>query len=238
MKKRILFAIGLTALLLSGCAVGSRRIVTEDRRVSGFDRIEFSTIGELTIRQGDRESLTIKAESNVMRRIKTEVRGGTLTIDMKSVFPWWGVVPTRRITYDLTVEDLTAVDLSGVGGIYAGAIDTDQLDVNMSGAGEVIIRALDAEALVVEHTGVGKCELAGEVIRQEIVLTGAGVYDGADLKSETAEVEVTGVGKATVWASERLDIKLSGAGSVGYYGNPRVTEDITGVGKVTSLDSR
>lgn len=238
MKKRFLVAIGLTVLLLSGCAVGSRRIVTEERRVSGFDRIEFSTIGELTIRQGDRESLAIKAESNVMRRIETEVRDDTLYIDMRSVFPWWGVVPTRRITYDLTVVDLTAVDLLGVGGIYAGAIDTDRLDINMSGAGEIIIRALDAETLSLEHTGVGKCELAGEVIRQEILLTGAGAYDGADLESETAEVEVTGVGKATVWTSERLDIKLTGAGSVGYYGDPRVTEDITGVGRVRSLGSR
>jgi len=238
MKTRILFAIGLIGLLVCGCAVGSRRVITEDRKVSNFDKIDFSTIGELTIRQGDRESLAIEAESNVMRRIKTEVRGGTLYIDMRSVFPWWGVVPTRRIKYDLMLRDLSGLDLSGVGGIYAGAIDTDRLDLNITGAGEVIVRALDAETLMVEHTGVGKCELAGEVAEQEIMLTGAGEYDAADLESETVEVEVTGVGKATVWASERLDIKLSGAGSVVYYGDPRVTQDVTGIGRVRSLGSR
>ena len=58
------------------------------------------------------------------------------------------------------LRDLSALDLSGVGGIYAGAIDTDRLDLNITGAGEVIVRALDAETLMVEHTGVGKCELA------------------------------------------------------------------------------
>jgi hypothetical protein len=238
MTKQLFFAIALTALLLSGCAVGSRRTVIEERMVSDFNEVEFSTIGELTIKQGDRESLTIEAESNIMRRIKTEVRGDTLIIDMRSAFPWWGIVPTRRIVYDLTVEDLTAIGLSGVGGIYAGAIDTDRLRIDMSGAGEIIIRALDAEDLLLEHSGVGKCELAGEVISQEIALTGAGAYDAADLESETADVEVTGVGKATVWASEQLDIKLSGAGTVEYYGDPRVTEDITGVGRVRRLGDR
>jgi len=237
-KQHILLTTGLIGLLLCGCAVGSRKVITEDRTVSGFDKIDFSTIGELTIRQGDRESLTIEAESNVLRRIKAEVRGGTLYIDMRSVFPWWGVVPTRRIKYDLRVRELVALDLSGVGGIYAGDIDADRLDLNISGAGEVIIRALNAQTLVVEHTGVGKCELAGEVTRQEIMLAGAGAYDAADLQSETVEVQVTGLGKATVWARERLDIRLSGAGSVGYYGDPRVTQDVSGLGKVRSLGSR
>jgi hypothetical protein len=238
MRRRVLSAIGLIGLLLCGCTVGSRRLITEDTEVGSFDKVYFSTIGELTVRQGDRESLTIEAESNVIRRITAEVKDETLYIDMRSVFPWWGVVPTKPIKYDLTVRDLAALDLSGVGGIYAGAIDTDRLDLNISGAGEIIIRALNAETLVVEHSGVGKCELAGEVIRQEIMLSGAGECEAADLESETADVEVTGVGKATVWAKERLDISLSGAGSVGYYGDPTVTQNVSGVGRVRSLGSR
>jgi hypothetical protein len=239
MNRRILFAIGLIALLASSCTVGSRRVVTDTRRVRNFDRIDFSTIGELTITQGDHESLTIEAESNVMRRIRTEVRGGRLYIEMKSGFPWvWGVMPTKPIKYDLTVKELTTLDLSGVGSIYAGAIDTDLLELDMSGAGKVVLRSLTAETLVVEHSGAGKCELSGQVRRQELHLTGAGEYDAADLESERAEVEVSGLGKAMVWATEALDIKIPGAGSVGYYGDPSVTQDVSGLGRVERLGSR
>lgn len=207
--------------------------------MSSFDQIDFSTIGELTITQGDRESLTIEAESNVMSRIKTSVRGGTLYIEMKRGFPWvWSVKPTKPIKYDLTVKELTTLDLSGLGNVYAGAIDTDRLDLDMSGGGKVIIRSLTAETLEVEHTGVGKCELSGQVKRQEVHLTGAGEYDPADLESETANVEVTAVGKATVWATETLDIELSGVGNVSYYGNPRVTQNVTGLGNARSRGSR
>ena len=200
MNKRVLFCIGLIALLVSSCTVGSRRVITENREVSGFDKVDFSTVGELTITQGARESLTIEAESNVMRRIRTEVRGGVLYIDMRSNLPWiGGVVPTKPIRYDLTMRELTGLDLSGVGNIDASGIDTDRLNVNLSGGGQIVMRSLTAERLTVDHTGVGRCELSGKVRSQEILLTGAGEYDAADLESETVEVEVTGVGKATVW---------------------------------------
>jgi len=75
------------------------------------------------------------------------------------------------------------------------------------------------------------------VRRQEVRLTGAGEYDAADLKGESVEVELSGVGKATVWATEALDIQLSGVGNVSYYGDPRVTQNVSGVGKVKSLGS-
>lgn len=236
MKKRILFSIGLIVLLLSSCTFGSRRVVTEDIRVSNFDQINFSTIGELTITQGDRESLMIEAESNVMGRIASTVRGGTLYIEMKSGI--WSVVPTKPVRYDLTGKELTALDLSGVGSVYAGAIDTDRLDLDISGTGEVAIRSLTADSLELKHTGVGKCELAGQVRRQEVRLTGAGEYDAADLESESVKVELSGVGKATVWATDVLDIQLSGVGQVSYYGDPRVTENVGGLGKVESLGGR
>lgn len=238
MKKHIILVAGLVALLLGGCTIGSRRMVTATRKVRNFDQVVFEGIGGLTIRQDDRESLTIEAESNVMRRIKTEVRGGTLYIGMRGSLFGLGIVPTRSIKYTLTMKEISALDLSGVGSIYAAAIDADRLDLDMSGAGRVIIRGLRADKLVVGHTGVGQCELSGEVKRQVVDLTGAGEYDAADLESESADITVSGVGKATVWATDNLDIEITGGGYVGYYGNPRVTQDVSGVGQVRSLGRR
>lgn len=239
MNKRILFSIGLIVLVLSSCTVGSRRVVTEDVEVSNFDQIDFGAFGELTITQGDRESLTIEAESNVMSRIRTSVSGGTLYIEMKTGgFPWVGsVVPTKPVRYDLTVKELNSLDLSGAGSVYAGAIDTTRLNLDISGAGQVVIRSLAAGTLEVEHSGAGKIELAGQARRQEIHLTGVGEYDAADLESESVEIDLTGVGKATVWATEALDVQLSGVGDVRYYGDPRVTQNVSGIGQVKSLGS-
>jgi hypothetical protein len=210
-------------------------VITEGREVRGFDKVRFGAIGTLMITQGETESLTIRAESNLVRRIRSEVRDGTLHIEMASGV---SVAPTRPITYDLTLRELTAVDLAGVGSIYAGALETDHMDLAMSGAGKVALRALRAESLAVDHTGIGQCELAGQVGEQDLLLTGAGDYDAAELESDTATVRVTGLGRATVWATEALDIQLSGAGSVSYYGSPRVSQDVTGLGRVRGLGGR
>lgn len=239
MKKNIILAMGLILILVSSCTAGSRNVVTETREASGFDAVVLEGAGELAITQGDRESLVIEAESNIVRRITSEVKGGTLYIAMRSsLFGWFNVVPTKPIKFDVMMRDIRAVELSGAGTMYASEVTADWLDISVSGAGKVVIRGLTADTVEVEHSGVGKCELSGKVERQQITLSGAGEYDGADLESDQAEMTISGVGAATIWATESLDIELSGAGSVSYYGDPRVSQDVSGIGSVRSLGSR
>ena len=238
--RRYKMAMALLALSIavSGCTLGSRRVVTETRDVADFDEVVLEGIGELTIIQGEQESITIEAESNVIDRITTEVRGGTLFIGMRSSGFGLGVIPTRGVHYELTVSDLHGLELTGVGSIQVPALRTETLDVNIHGAGAVRIRSLIADRLVVEHTSVGACEIEGQVDRQIVDLTGAGNYDAADLETERTDVTVSGVGKATVWANDTLDVKITGAGSVAYYGDPELTERVTGVGSVKGLGER
>ena len=238
MNKRIIIVAVLVTLLVSSCTIGSRRVVTDTRKVANFDQVVFEGVGELAITQGARESLTIEAESNIMRRIETVVQGGTLYIGMRPGIFGVGIVPTKSIKFDLEMKDVRAVELSGAGIIHASGITVDDLNIDTSGAGKIIIRALDADTLEIQHSGIGSCEVSGRVTRQSARLSGAGEYDAQDLESEEAEVEVNGVGTATVWATERLDVEISGAGSVRYYGDPVVSQDVSGLGRVRKLGDR
>lgn len=238
MNKRVLLITGCILVLLSSCAVGSQRVVTSTRDVSDFDSLAFEGLGEVTITQGDRESLTIEAESNVVSRITTEVRGGVLHIGWRSGPFGFSVVPTKPIRYELTMRDIDSVGLVGLGSIYAGEVATDRLTISISGGGRVVVRSLNADRLTVDLTGLGSCELTGEVRSQEVFVPGAGDYDGSDLESEIAALTMVGLGKATVWVTEDLDITITGAGGVEYYGSPRVTQEVSGLGSVRSLGSR
>jgi len=90
MNRRILFSVALVVLLLGACICpvtrGSGKITTQSRDVSGFDQVSLGGSGELTITQGDKDSLTIEAEDNVMRRIETEVKGDTLFISQSDTW--------------------------------------------------------------------------------------------------------------------------------------------------------
>lgn len=191
---------------------GSGQLVTETRAVSGFDSVTFSSFGELTIQPGERESLTIEAEDDILPHILTEVRGGTLHIGFDEPGARVSRYPTRPIRLTLTVVRLEALELSG--------------------AGSVVVRDLASEALRAKLSGAGSLGASGTTDRLEVIVSGFGSFNGADLQSETADVTLSGAGGATVWATARLNATISGVGSVAYYGQPVVTKTVSGLGTV------
>ena len=121
MFKRMLM-IAMTAslvLAMSACTInmvtGSGKVIPQTRNVTGFTNVIFGGLGELLVVQGTTEGLTIEAEDNIMARIKTEVKNGTLTIGFDRE-NWQDMVsPTRPIKYKLSVKNLAALELTGAG---------------------------------------------------------------------------------------------------------------------------
>jgi len=213
-------------------------MITEPRDVRDFKRVSLSGSGQLIITQGNEESLTIEAEDNIMPRIKTEVKGETLSLGYERDSWWKRVRPTRPITFKLEVIDLTEAKLSGSGSISASNVKTKDLKIDISGSGNAVIDRLVAEGLAVNLSGSGKFTLSGRVTKQEIRISGSAKYHAPELESQTVKVRISGSGKAVVRARQILDVKISGSAKVGYYGNPRLTTDISGSGSVESLGDR
>jgi hypothetical protein len=63
-------------------------------------------------------------------------------------------------------------------------------------------------------------------------MTGASKLDASGLQVETAELSISGAGKAEVAVSETLKVAISGAGKVTYTGNPTVEKDVSGAGSI------
>lgn len=237
MNRRIWIPIFvLTAILFGACGFnininleqGSGKVTTETRSVSGFDKVVLSGIGDLDIVQGQRESLEIEAEDNVIPNIKTEVSDGTLKIS----FDRKTIIPTKSIKFHLVMRDVRGLETQGVSNIDAKSLKTDQLNVGISGTGNINIRNLTAQHLIVHVSGAGSFTTDGQVTDQEVTLSGAGNYEGQDLKSETAGIAITGIGRVTCWATERLNVTISGTGGVDYYGNPEISQQISGLGSL------
>lgn len=218
-------------------------LVTESREVSNFNqvRVEEKHYGELAVMQGEQESLTIEADPDILTRIKTEVRDGKLIIGIGG--SWLDQISDalttsltrKRIKYNLTVKELTGLEIFGAARVNASNIETDRLALRLSGAGHVSIESLTAEFLEVDLPGMGKMDLTGQVAEQRITISGAGDYSAPKLESKKTRVDLRGAGKATVWAVEDLDVAIHGLGSVEYYGTPTVTKHVSGLGSVTSL---
>jgi hypothetical protein len=216
MRYTILAGLAVAALLLSACnfvvpgaVVGSGKMASESRPVSGFTKVDLSGFGDMTIDVNGSESLTIEGDDNILPLIVTEVRGDTLHIGFKDRTP---VQRVTRLSFKLTAKQLEGLTVSGAGDITANNIDTPRMEVATSGAGRI--------------------SMSGKAAEEAITLTGAGSFEGENLLSETASVRTSGVGRAIVNASKTLDVNISGAGAVEYIGNPQVTKQISGVGSV------
>lgn len=236
----VLFLIG--AMVLSSCGIsvveGSGHIITENRNVSSFHAVKLSAFGDLTIVQGAAESLTVQADDNLMKLIRTEVVNGVLEISFdNNVFTSY-YMSGESIKFDLTVVNLDSIKFEGAGKITVNNLDVPELSTSLTGAGSMSLSHLTADRLTVQLSGAGSLNADGTVTSQDINLSGVGSYSAADLKSTDASVALSGVGSSTLWVTDKLDVTISGAGSVGYYGDPQVTKNITGLGSLVNKGTK
>lgn len=226
----ILLLVGMTSC---DFLKGSGKVSTENREVSGFNKVSLSGIGDLEISQGSTESLSIEAEDNIIPKITTDVKDGTLEIGFDSKV--WNILPTRPVKFHLVMNQLNKVDTSGAGSVTVKDLETDTLEINVSGTGNVSMANLAANTLTINIAGLGNFDVSGNVNSQQVTINGAGRYQAGDLQSKSAKIVVNGGGGATVWVTDTLDVQVAGIGGVDYYGHPNVTPNITGAGKVTEL---
>ena len=99
-----------------------------------------------------------------------------------------------------SVMELTALKISGVVDGHVSDVDADNFSINIS--------------------GVGDLEVDGECGALDANLSGVGDLDARGLECATAEVKVSGVGSAVVFASDAVDAKVSGMGDIDVYGSP------------------
>jgi hypothetical protein len=247
MFKRKMLSLVLVALIAASLACssvtinpggrtvrGSGILQTEQRSVSGFEKIVLDGVGTVIVTIGDSETLEIEAEDNLLPLIESEVKGNTLHLGIKDGVG--GFQPTKGITFRVTAKNLTAVTTAGAGNIELGDLQTSDLDITVSGAGNIETGRLEVDLLAVLIAGAGNFKTAGgQAERVKLEITGAGAFQAPDLQATRVDVVISGMGSARLWAVDLLDVMLTGMGSVEYYGQPALSQRITGLGTVKSL---
>lgn len=219
-------AFALVAATLSGAA----QAATESRSVADFDEVVFAVAGEVSIKQGPRETLTLEAEPAVLRKITTEVHGRRLLIGLSS-----GRVETQEpIRMKLGIRTLRAFESRTAGAISIGPLSSDSLALVLAGGGSIRLDRLEnARSLDVRITGAGDVAVAGgKVTTQQVAIAGIGNYVAPKLASERAQVAIDGSGNVQLAASSTLGVRIGGIGHVRYHGDPAVTRSIQGIGSI------
>jgi len=229
--------------------------------LGGFNKVELTTHGKLTIEQADKESIVIEIDDNLMPLVDTDISSGKLSIGFKKGYD---VRLEGGPNFNLTVRDLNSISNIGLGSIGAYNICTEKLEFKLGSLGSINIENIEveqsvmitlkshgsvnvyniiAEEITTEISGLGSVRLSGEVDKQTVTANGLGSYYAEELQSSECTVTLDAGGVhtdapacgVTVNASDILNVTLVGDVDVCYKGDPEVTKEVSGAGTVRAI---
>ena len=232
--KRII-ALVFLALLLINCSknqvvVGSNNIITQEKQLSAYDKIEVLGSYDVIFTDGEVGKIKIKAPDNILPLIQTEVSDGLLKIGAeKNRYK----VKEPIIIYVPVNSRLKQVDIKGSADIYTeNSLETKALDVDVYGSGDVRLQ-VDSSTLALKIDGSGDIRVGGKTDNLSININGSGNVEVPNLKAEKAVININGSGNVSAYVTEDVDVSITGSGDVTIKGNPKkVKQKIKGSGGV------
>ena len=220
MNTKGIVAIGVLLLAMLACSavpvasnavVGSGKVISETRNVSGFTGVRLAGFGDVDVKIGPAESVVVQADDNIVPLIETTVSNGKLIIR----------------TNPLTIIRRTS-------GIHVSVVAKSVDELTLGGSGNIHAAGMTGPKLVVALPGSGDITVTGKTDNATIMLLGSGNIYCDGLQAHSVGVQIMGSGNVTAYADQRLDASIFGSGNVRYSGEPaHVTKDIKGSGTIT-----
>jgi Putative auto-transporter adhesin, head GIN domain len=189
---------------------GSGIPATQVRAVPPFHAVELAGGNNVVVRVGEKQSVLVKADDNLLGRVTTKVESGRLVIGNTP----GSLTTASPMSVLVTVPALRELTLSGGGNIAVSGIEAGSLTVTLSGGGNL--------------TGSGVARSLG------LTLSGSGNAWFARLRAGDVRAVLSGSGTIHVTATNSLEASVPGSGTIVYSGHPRhVTRSVTGSGAIT-----
>lgn len=231
---RTAFLAFLTLLAYScenswNCLRGNGVAGEETRKVEGFTGVVSEGEFDVFIVPDTEFEVTIEADENLVKYIRTRLSGNTLTVDQGTRKCLRSENPIRITVH---MPHVTYLNLTGSGMITGDNIEGNDLRVELTGSGLVDLRGLDVESLDALITGSGEMVFWGQANDADLDITGSGEIKAFHLESVNCIANISGSGNMQVKVEKLLTAYISGSGSIYYQGNPSVSANITGSGAV------
>jgi hypothetical protein len=198
---------------------GSGNVITKDFTVKSFDELIASGVFNLQLSQGDKESVKIEADDNLMDLFIVENEGSTLKISMKKHSNFNS---KKQMKVYITFKSLKSMNLSMVGGTSSDEkLKFADLKLKNQSVGSVSLN-MTLQTLNLENESVGSVKLEGSADNAVVKNNSVGSINAGNFVVQKMEIDNTGVGSATVNAEKELKYSDSFLGKVSNKGNATV----------------
>ncbi len=227
----ILFITSCTAQNY-GRVKGNGNIINKSRNVGSFDNVAVSGSFDVFLEKGKEGQMDIKIEDNLLPYLVTEVNGGKLKIKWKK---GTNISTRKGVVITVQFKDINAVALSGSGDIVGkDKINADHFETSVSGSGDIELDVV-SNSLKAAVSGSGDIVLKGSTKSFDGAVAGSGDISAFHLKSDKADVKVSGSGDIELTVQNELKARVAGSGDIDYKGNPKIQDiKVSGSGDVSS----
>lgn len=237
MKTNLAILFLAMTLSLQSCTLNlnskSENKITDERNIEGTKRLKVSGIFNLYLSQGDKPSLRIEGEEEMIEKLKVTQNGDWLELGFEEVNESFFKSNSGVDVY-LTVSDLEEFVFDGVGNIKTESpLELDDVTIMGDGVGNLNLE-IKAKTIKAVFSMLGNINLKGSVDAIGLSNDGLGNVDASELIAQNMTLKTSGIGRVAVHCEGDLSITVDGIGAVSYTGNPNVIkESINGIGKVT-----
>ena len=234
----VLPASGCYYRAMTNVLEGSGTIVDKKHEIQPFETLHAGTILRLKIRAGEKPSVVVHADDNLIDHIQVTQEGKRLTVMLEKDLR----VRRASITVDVTTPTLNELFVEGAAQVEMDGIQAKYLAIRLAGAAK-LSGQVDAKNLEIDASGATHVRLKAPDDRTAESVTinakGATSVDLEQLPAKRVSVVMSGAGHCRVFASEELKAEAAGVGSITYFGNPgKVTKKVRGIAKISEGSSQ
>ena len=236
--KKVLFAMLALGMLVS-CkdlkviSQSDKPLQSEQRALTGFERIELLGSLDVKYQQADSFSVRVEAPADVLRYVETRVDGNKLVVNMEGEGKVinLGVKDADGVTVYVTSPDFIGIELRGSGDFDCrGHLDTDVLDISVRGSGDAEFDDVICDRVNVSLVGSGDVEVKNIVThRTGIELVGSGDIEMNQRQVAQTDIELKGSGDITLRMDNggEVNARLLGSGDITLRGDAKRLEQYT-----------
>lgn len=210
---------------------GNGPISKQERDVPAFNAIKIGGAAEVTLMQGQEQSVVLETNANIQDHIDIVVKNNTMELKLNNIKKY------DELKLYITVTELERIQVAGASEVKA--VDTlrgDNLQLIASGASEVHL-LVNYQNISTRASGASEIHLSGQSAAHTIDASGASEVKAKSLLTTTTAVRASGASSCFVNARTNLTYQVSGSSDVSYVDKPQtvIVENNTGTEKVVIL---
>jgi len=211
--------------------IGNGSMETTEKTISSFDKINAAGSAEVRFYKSNEFKVIYTIDSNLTEYVEIYTSGSTLNIGMKNGYSY---SYSKKIV-EIYCPDVTGITMSGSGFFIAeDTITAPSFSAIVSGSGKVEGK-FETSNFSAKISGSGKINITGNSNSSNIEISGSGNINAVNFPVKTADIKISGSGRADIHVTDRLKANISGSGRVNYIGNPVVESSISGSGKIGKI---